>query len=1058
MAEGLDIVAVPGIAALPPTTARQIGSGQVLVDPSSVVKELIDNALDARAKSIFVDITANTIESIQVKDDGHGIPAEDRSLVCRRSCTSKIRDFHDLRQVGGKWLGFRGEALSSMAEMSSLLCVTTRVEGEPVAVKLKYGRDGELASVEHDSHPVGTTVKVTKFFDFIPVRKQTASKNSAKLLAKIRRLMQAYALARPTIRFRLRVLKAKNNNGDFVYAPKTDANVEDAALKLIGKDCALQCDWTALEADGFEVHAFLPKPGANGPKISDQGAFVSIDARPVSGSRGTIKRIITACRDWLRKSNPSLAGVKDPFLCLNIICPPDSYDPNIEPAKDDVMFDNSDVVIAVVDKLLKAYYPEPLQEVQGVKPLTSAQRQCETQPKRLSSRVERSLTAHEDEPTGTLEESPTNITQALPRWRSSMYGIDEDDLELLQQDHRPLIGEEEDGLRSVEISNPWTIARMNAKVKPKQAVSNEQLLSPAKSQGGGDLNLSSPSPVVTPHRPHSTLPLTPQTSSQTSIARSLLDAELEHSIQHVPRPSSAINTFDDMGQDRTTDVRRRVEFNTSPIHTGVPNNFTQLDVHRISSRLPNFSQYLTGTQPSQPVPQKHASPTSRRPVASAAEGRTPHGIYSSSHIDIRDFFDRSMQLPQPPSQRKVSAAVSSRASSANPQPRSRRVRDHLLLDADREMSADLRDMAQQSQRFSRRQGPPRASSVGSQMTMLFDQRSAGDGNAQSVFVQDGNQLEAHNTTCQFQIHDHAFPHSPASRHSDTPSERPLILQRPSQLAATSDAHRLDNSAKEMEAYFRSQEQQHNSSPSRPNNTSQKQEPRIAPPHETSSQTRRPRRRTTDALERTKSTKVPLERTRKGFQAQNLILLLPTDVHTIVQQFWKLDMRRNGPEWGHPAGDAYDTFAEPVFEKKITEWVVKIDALLGKRYERIDGVDTKCEIHEGIQRALDARKETDAAILRIEDTGRRTGSSAVGTVEVGVSRDSNDATGIVVQQPAVEAERKLDDGDEYDFDMEQCIDLTAEDKRQIFGTADEGNVEVTKSEYDGDIEDDMLMDL
>jgi DNA mismatch repair protein MutL len=135
---------LPGIAALPLTTTRQIGSGQVLVDSSSVVKELIDNALDARAKSIFVDITANTIDSIQVKDDGHGIPAEDRALVCRRYCTSKIRDLNDLKEVGGKWLGFRGEALSSMAEMSSALFVTTRVEGELVAVKLKYDQDGEL--------------------------------------------------------------------------------------------------------------------------------------------------------------------------------------------------------------------------------------------------------------------------------------------------------------------------------------------------------------------------------------------------------------------------------------------------------------------------------------------------------------------------------------------------------------------------------------------------------------------------------------------------------------------------------------------------------------------------------------------------------------------------------------------------------------------------------------------------------------------------------------------------------------------------------------------------
>jgi DNA mismatch repair protein MutL len=146
MPEALGGSALPGITALSPTTVRQIGSSQVLVDPSSVVKELIENALDARAKSIFVDIHANTLDSIQVKDDGHGIPNEDRALACRRYYTSKIRDFQDLKTVGGKWLGFRGEALASMVEISGTLTITTRVEGEPVAVKLKYHRSGELDS------------------------------------------------------------------------------------------------------------------------------------------------------------------------------------------------------------------------------------------------------------------------------------------------------------------------------------------------------------------------------------------------------------------------------------------------------------------------------------------------------------------------------------------------------------------------------------------------------------------------------------------------------------------------------------------------------------------------------------------------------------------------------------------------------------------------------------------------------------------------------------------------------------------------------------------------
>lgn len=136
--------AVAGIRPLPPTTVRQIGSSQVIVDPSSVVKELVDNALDARATSIFVDISANAIGMIQVKDTGHGIPTEDRALVCRRYCTSKIRDFHELREVGGKWLGFRGEALASMAEVSGSIQVITRDEGEAVAVLLKFARNGSL--------------------------------------------------------------------------------------------------------------------------------------------------------------------------------------------------------------------------------------------------------------------------------------------------------------------------------------------------------------------------------------------------------------------------------------------------------------------------------------------------------------------------------------------------------------------------------------------------------------------------------------------------------------------------------------------------------------------------------------------------------------------------------------------------------------------------------------------------------------------------------------------------------------------------------------------------
>ncbi|KAF2801869.1 uncharacterized protein BDZ99DRAFT_512743 [Mytilinidion resinicola] len=334
------------IAALPPTTIKLIGSTQVLSDPSSVVKELIDNALDARASSIVVEISSNTLDVIQVRDNGHGIAPEDRPMAARRYSTSKIREFDDLKDVGGRWLGFRGEALASIAEMSGSLSIITRVEGEAVAVLLKIARNGEIDGQDRASHPMGTTVRVTDFFKSLPVRKQAALKHSSKYLAKVKKLMQGYALCRPKTRFSLRVLKAANEKINWMYAPKPDANLEDAAFKVIGRECASQCEWTIMESDGFEIQAFLPKPTAEASKVRNVGHFISVDSRPVSALRGVLKQLVVLFKEKIAKSSVGLTGVRDPFIFMNIVCPPDSYDANIEPAKDDVLFENSDMVVS----------------------------------------------------------------------------------------------------------------------------------------------------------------------------------------------------------------------------------------------------------------------------------------------------------------------------------------------------------------------------------------------------------------------------------------------------------------------------------------------------------------------------------------------------------------------------------------------------------------------------------------------------------------------------------------------------------------------------------------
>lgn len=133
------------ITALPPNTVRAIGSSQALSDSASVVKELIDNAIDGQATKISIELSANTLDDIRVKDNGHGIAPDDRAIICTRYCTSKIRDFHDLENIGGRSLGFRGEALASAAEMSGSLTITTRIESEGTAVELKIDRKGQVS-------------------------------------------------------------------------------------------------------------------------------------------------------------------------------------------------------------------------------------------------------------------------------------------------------------------------------------------------------------------------------------------------------------------------------------------------------------------------------------------------------------------------------------------------------------------------------------------------------------------------------------------------------------------------------------------------------------------------------------------------------------------------------------------------------------------------------------------------------------------------------------------------------------------------------------------------
>ena len=352
---------------------------------------------------------------------------------------------------------------------------------------------------------------MTDFFKSVPVRKQAALKHSSRYLAKIKRLLQAYALARPTKRFSLRVLKAKSDKSDWIYAPKADSTVEDAALKVVGRECAAQCDWTALELDGFEVQAFLPRADADPAAIANHGTFLAIDSRPVSVTRGTPQKISALFKQTVRKANRDLSSTKDPFMCMNIRCPVGSYDPNIEPAKDDVLFENGELVLSAVERLLTAFYLVILKEREPVRSAESPAATGEDSPcfpPRPSSldpppsSISFPETSTHSVPLFSLPstvfalpepdpDTSTAVRSAVHGWRSGMCDIDEEDMNS-PHNYQPLVIEEEDKLLNTpRLSNPWTIAKMIAPVKHPKAATNTRLVTPVR-RNGKILHSSSP--------------------------------------------------------------------------------------------------------------------------------------------------------------------------------------------------------------------------------------------------------------------------------------------------------------------------------------------------------------------------------------------------------------------------------------------------------------------------------------------------------------------------------------------------------------------------------------
>lgn len=360
------------IKALPADACRLLGSTTVIANPVSLVKELVENAIDADATAIDVLVSPNTVDKIEVRDNGHGINIVDFDALGRRGHTSKIRRLEDLKTVSGPSLGFRGEGLASIITLG-YVAITTRTSDEAIALTFRLVPG--LGGISPEGRkpvpaPIGTTVSVSCLFSTLPVRRKVAVQNASKTMTAIKTLLCGYAMARPHLRLSFKALKEAVP--PWSYRPMTNNLMPDgntgirlAVVMLFGAEVARQCqdivtsidnlldgqstlsqslsNNTKEETDSVIFEACLPRTDADLTKLK-LGGFVSVDGRPLSiHHNGVVDKLLTVFHTSFGRllsqlGSPQQPRVRGTFMRLNIKCPAGSYDANVDSSKTDVLF------------------------------------------------------------------------------------------------------------------------------------------------------------------------------------------------------------------------------------------------------------------------------------------------------------------------------------------------------------------------------------------------------------------------------------------------------------------------------------------------------------------------------------------------------------------------------------------------------------------------------------------------------------------------------------------------------------------------------------------------
>lgn len=320
-------------------TANQIAAGEVVEKPASVVKELVENALDAGADKIEVTIFAGGTEYIRVTDNGCGMSEADAKMAVLRHATSKLTKAEDLLSLNT--LGFRGEALPSIASVSNFTLLT-RPESEEFATSVHID-GGENTEVTASGGSTGTTVIVENLFFNVPARRKFLKTVSTEG-RYISELLTRLALSRPDVRFKL------VNNDKEVLSTPGDGDLEHAIRALYGKNVAENLLEVSLNDPKVRVSGFIGKPTLL--KGTRQWQTFFVNGRCI-GSKMLSKAMDHAYQSQIPKSG-------FPFAVINITVDTASVDVNVHPQKSEIKFSDDSLIYKAMYKALTDALTKPM--------------------------------------------------------------------------------------------------------------------------------------------------------------------------------------------------------------------------------------------------------------------------------------------------------------------------------------------------------------------------------------------------------------------------------------------------------------------------------------------------------------------------------------------------------------------------------------------------------------------------------------------------------------------------------------------------------------------------